>query len=601
LFAAANGSGADKESSSYSDGLIALAKHCDEVGLKEQAEITRSWIVPRHDGRHYLYLPGNTASAFPKPSAVAIIKDWQDKFVALRREQAAELFKAAKAASDAGQPSRAYQLLHEVIHEDSEHPQARRILGYTKSARGEWVLPEAEKMVAQPGRLDHATLGWRARTYWRLETLHFQIVTNHSPHEALELGRQLENLDALWRQIFFRYWSSPEALAARFAGRDEPLAPERPKMQVVLFKNSNEYQKQLAPAEPQIGVTLGIYLHKQRTSFFYAGDTSVYPTWYHEATHQLFQESVPGATGDPGLERNFGVLEGAALYMESLADHGSYWTAGGCESDRLQFARYRTLSGDFAMPLANLTALSREKVQKHPEIRKLYAQAAGYTHFLIDGNDGKYREPFVDLLTAIYQGTDAADTLAKRTGQDLAVLDQEYKSFLNVTDDDLAAIPSPGRIRDLSLGQTSVTDRGLATLSGYKALQWLDLSATQISDAGLKQLAAANGLKNLFLERAKITDASLPLIGSFKQLEVLDLSHLAVTDEGLAPLAGLRGLKSLYLSGSPITDAALVHLRGLKQLETLDTEGTKITAEGLKRLAAVLPKLKTSTSSSSQP
>src|SRR5207247_871918 len=118
--------------------------------------------------------------------------------------------------------------------------------------------------------------------------------------EALELGERLESLHTLWRQIFFRYWSSSEALAARFAGRHEPLARERPKMQVVLFKNREEYVAQLAPVEPQIAATLGYYAHKQRTTYFYAGGPEVYPTWQHEATHQLFQESIPGTTDNPG-------------------------------------------------------------------------------------------------------------------------------------------------------------------------------------------------------------------------------------------------------------------------------------------------------------
>ena len=103
--------------------------------------------------------------------------------------------------------------------------------------------------------------------------------------------------------------------------------------------------------------------------------------------------------------------------MESLRpSYDGYWTAGGCEADRLQFARYRALSGDSSMPLAALVTLGREQMQASPDIRKLYAQAAGLAHFLIDGEGGKHREAFVDLLTAIYRGDDRPTRSPKLTG-----------------------------------------------------------------------------------------------------------------------------------------------------------------------------------------
>jgi hypothetical protein len=278
--------------------------------------------------------------------------------------------------------------------------------------------------------------------------------------------------------------------------------------------------------------------------------------------------------------------------MESLAQHDGYWTAGGWEADRLQFARYRVLSGELNLPLAPISALSRDAIQTSRDIGRIYTQAAGLAHFLIDGEGGKYREGFVDLLAATYRGEDAADSLAKFTGQPLASLDEEYRAFLNVTDDDLARAPDPSRLKNLSLCRTSVSDQGLAHLAARKNLQWLDLSFTSATDAGLTHFQANSGLKQLFLEGTKITSASLPVIASFKQLEELDLSRLPISDDALASLAGLRNLKTLYLTGCPVTDAGLTHLLGMKQLQSIEYGGTKITADGMKRLGAVLPKLK---------
>jgi hypothetical protein len=603
--------------------LEALAAKCDELKLPEQASITRAWRIERYPSRQYLFLPGAADVPPPDGKSPDFVKKWYAKFRELRIEQAANLFTEAEQALADDRPARAYQLLFEALREDPDHAEARRILGYNRKGNGPWLLPETERMRAEVGRVPHARLGWAAGKYWRLETPHFQIVTNHSAKEALEAGNLLEDLHALWRQMFFRYWSNRAALEARFAGGREPLAPARPRMQVVLFKSRDEYLAKLAPAQPQIGLTMGIYLDQERTSYFYAGDTSIYPTWQHEATHQLFQEAVPGTIDHPGEEQNFWAIEGVALYMESLKrGHSTFskgcWTAGGCEADRLQFARYRALAGDFYQPLASLVTLGREELQTSADIRKLYAQSAGISQFLMiadiptrsisesgtltrsvsegtaesaSSGTPAYREAFTDLLTAIYRGDDTSESLAKLTGAPYPALDEQYRTFLNVTDDDLAGIPDPLAVKNLSLGRTSVTDAGLAHLAGCKNLQWLDLSLTAITDGGLQPIAGAVELKQLFLEGTQVTDASLPLIAKFKQLEDLDLSKLALTNEGLAALAGLKQLKILYLTGTPITDAGLAHLRGLKQLEQLETTGTRVTPEGLRRLQAALPKL----------
>src|SRR6267142_548871 len=263
------------EPSTLADHVASLAAKCDELGLKEQAAITRGWMIQRHSGRQYLFLPAVNDPAAPKVGALEAAKQWHKKFLELRREQAAALFGEAKTASDQNQPARAYQRLHEVLREDPDHSQARRILGYVKSGN-DWRLPDWEKMVPRQPPLDHPKLPWRARGYWSLETPHFRIVTNHSKPELVEAGQQLENLHTLWRQIFFRYWSSAEALAARFAGGNEPLARERPKMEVVLFKTRQEYAAQVAAAHSKATTTLGLYDDKQRIAYFYGGDTSVY-------------------------------------------------------------------------------------------------------------------------------------------------------------------------------------------------------------------------------------------------------------------------------------------------------------------------------------
>lgn len=554
----------------FAEQMAVLAAKCDELGLAEQARISRGWMVPRHAVRQYLFLPAESDPTAVKAGAAETVQQWQRRFRELRRERAAELFAAAKEASASGEATRAYALLYEVLHEDAEHAEARRVLGYVKQA-GQWRPEGWERAAARSGAFPHPKLGWAARSYWSLETPHYTIVSNHSPGEAVEAGKQLENLHALWRQIFFSYWSTPEALAARLGGANEPLSRSRPKMQVVVFKSREEYAARVAEAHPKARSTLGLYDDKQRIAYFFGGDTSVYPTWYHEGTHQLFQEMVPDTFSEPfsepGSERDFWALEGVALYMESLAERGHYWTVGGCEAERLQLARYRVLSGDLEMPLGSIAAQSRAAIQDSDEIGRTYTAAAGLTHFFLDGNGGAYRSGFIDYLSDIYRGKSTFDALVKSVGPTAAAVEQPYRAFLKVTDDDLAAVPTFSNSVHLSLCRAEVSDAGLAKLTGTKKLKWVDLSFTRATDEGLKPFAANTSLKQLFLEGTRVTKASLPLIASFKQLEELDLSRLSIGDEDL------------------------LALRGLKQLEHLHVAGTQVTADGIKKLKSALPKL----------
>lgn len=577
----------------FAKKLESLAEKCESLGLKEEASLTRAWIIPRHPGRQYLFLPEPTDPAAVKSTAPKTQQQWHAKFREHRAAQADALWKLAQTELAAQHASLSYQLLHEVLRESPDHAEARRVLGYRK-AGNTWLLGAA---IPSPttSRKAHPKFGWEGGKYWRLETTHYSIVTDTSAKDATDLGRKLEDLHALWRQVYFAFWTNPEALKHRLDGGAEPLIRAPKKMDVVLFKDREEYVSKLSETEPKIGLTTGIYLDQQQTVFLFGGEERLVPTWYHEATHQLFQQIDRFAAGT-GKEQNYWVVEGLALYMESLASHdrgraGTFWTLGGWDSDRLQFARYRGLSGDYLLPIAKLAALGRDEVQQSPLIRRFYGQAAGFSHFLLDGNDGSYHDAAVSLMHSVYERKDRVEAIASLTGVEAESLDKQYLDYLNVTDEQLATILAPERLRNLSLGRTTVTDAGLAHLAGCKNLDWLDLSLTKTTDVGLANFKGAEKLTQLFLEGTKVTDESLKIIGTLKELEELDLSALGITDDGLAALSGLKKLRILHLTNSPIGDPGLMHLRELTNLQSLDTTGTKVTEGGQEALKKALPKL----------
>jgi len=580
--------GAASESLSFAAELQNLAQKCDELGLAEQAKLTRGWAIARDDRRQYLFLPQPKDAAAPPKSAPLRVHQWYTRFRAIRQAEAERLFRSAvaKLTSD---PADTYRLLHEVLREDPDHGRARQALGYAKNAANDW-LPRPAAYRVEAGKTDHPRYGWRRGKYWRIETPHYQILTDRSVKAGLDLAAELETLVAIWQQVFFDFWADSSVLTRRISGHGDQVTVA-PKMQVVLFRDREEYLATLGPSQPQIAVSLGLYVDTQKTAFFYAADPAPRSTWLHEATHQLFQELGKHRSG-AGERQNFWIIEGAAMYMESLTEHDGYWTVGGWEAERLQPARYRALAGDFYLPLEKLVQLGREDLQGDADIRKLYTQAGGLAHFLMDGQAGAHRDATIDYLLSVYQQTDTPQSLAAATKVSLAELDKQYLAFLQVTDDDLAQTPGLEAITQLSLGRSSVTDRGLQYLKPCRKLLWLDLSQAKVTDVGLKNLAAASSLQQLFLEGTQITNASLRVVGELTDMEELDLTRLRISDDGLQHLTGLANLKTLYLTSSPITDAGLVQLRSLKKLESLDLRGTKVTAEGVKALQIGRPNLK---------
>ena len=405
---------------------------------------------------------------------------------------------------------------------------------------------------------------------------------------ARQVAEYLERVHSAWQQLYYEYWTVPGRLTSRFGGEDVSLGPDHT-FAVILFKDRDDYVNQLSRSEPQIESSVGYYAQGRKAAFFYAGDDAARTTWVHEATHQFFQESGEVAPM-VGEQTNFWVVEGVAQYMESLVDHDGYWTTGGVDADRLQYARYRLLNEDYYVRLETLMGYGRVRLQKDADLAKLYSQCAGLAHFFMDTDHSQQMQPFLNYLRTVYRGVGEVQTLSGEFGKSYGALDQLYRGSLDVTDDDLAYVGR--RVRNLCLGHTQVTDAGLNRLRGLDQLLWLDLSFTSAGDAGLVNFVAAQPLTRLNLEKTRITAAGLDTVGTFRQLEELDLSQTAVGDEDLVKLAGLTRLKVLWLTGTHVTDDGLVALAPLRNLEQLDVANTAVTPAGLENLKKRLPKLK---------
>jgi uncharacterized protein DUF1570 len=446
--------------------LEELAGWCDERNLAEQAEKTRGWVRPRDPTRLFVsVLPDEMGPPDPPEGASTDIVAWHKRFYQLRREQAGNCYALARKAVGAGQASLAFDLIISALREDPDHKSIRRMLGF-QQYRGKW-LTNYEKERARKGYVWHDRFGWLKRNHvsqyeegkrlyegrwisadedarlhadirngWVVSTEHYNILTNHSIEEAVALGDKLEGLYRVWKQLFIRYYASESQVASLFEGRAARL--QLPQHNVVFFRNRQEYVATLRPNSPNIGISLGIYIHgvttisKKSAMYFFAGEDSDLPTLFHEATHQLFHESRK-VSQMVGHGANFWVIEGVAMYFESLKQENGSHVLGGFDAERIEVARIRLFNPEyhFYEPLAAFCELNITDIQSDQErIAMRYTQAAGLFFFLMHYDNGRYRDAVVAYLNAVYGARDSVQTLSQLTGKSYEELDREYKEFM---------------------------------------------------------------------------------------------------------------------------------------------------------------------------
>ncbi|MEZ6117901.1 MAG: hypothetical protein R3C28_15200 [Pirellulaceae bacterium] len=550
------------------------------------ANVLRQQIVYHDPSRIYLYgipttIHEEDAATTLEDHAIQTGDAQADALLQELRQRFAEyLFRLAEQALERGDAAAAYRLLHEVTHHHPQHPAAKIL--------GERSVSEVAFQV-QDQRRPHPKFGWPGQSYVQIRTDHFQILTNADLEAAKRLALHLEQLQAAWRQLFFDYWSHPAALKNAWKGSGL-TDRQRRRFNVALFADRAEYVNYLQQMEPQASITLGYYHGVSRQAFFYVGEANE-STWLHEATHQLFQETQRVRL-PVGANANFWALEAVAMYMESLQPCGSAWSVGGLEAERLQIARYRRLVDQQFVPLATLSTWGQRQLQQDPNIQRIYSQAGGVAHFLMQGEQGKYRDAFLRLIREVYDRQDKPGSLAALAEVSFETLDQQYQTFCNIGDHDLQQLDNRIAPQQLVLRSTNVTDEGMSAVARWDQLRWLDLTDTAVTDKGLAGLDSATVLQQLTLERTDVTDRTAQRISRLTALRQLDLSSTKITDVGAASLSGLTHLESLWLTSTAITDEAADSLQKLRSLRQLDIQNTRVSALRSQQLQQSLPELR---------
>lgn len=373
--------------------------------------------------------------------------------------RAAESFKAAIASAHRNHASMAYRSVFEALHFDADYEPARRLLGYVRY-RDQWQTPFEVRQLSA-GKVWSPRFGWLPQDHleryengerfyrgrwmtaeqesklrtsinqgWRVESENYSVLTNDSLESGVQLSQRLERLHVVWMQLFAGYVLDQPELVRRFDGKP-PRGRGIKQHEVVYYRSRAEYNDALRKQQPKIEMTLGIYFDNERTAYFFAGDDQDLGTVWHEATHQLFSETRPTAR-NVGRKHNFWAIEAVACYLESMQENlaDGYVTLGNPNAGRMPAALQRLLKDDFYVPLAELTAMGMEELQADDRIARIYSQSAGLATFFLEANDGKYCEPFVAYLRAIYDGRADENTLSSLTRRSYSELDLEYRQWM---------------------------------------------------------------------------------------------------------------------------------------------------------------------------
>ncbi len=471
--------------------LNLLADRLSPKDRAEGADVLRSLVqqaAPTGRASRFVPLP-EVVSAPAQGRGLANIPaggeapaSWKTELLAIRQNAAQELFALAEEALTVhpNHYALADVCLRAVLERQPDHPEARRLLGHVPD-RGGWATPYALRQL-QEKKVRHPTYGWVPASWvphleqgelpapsergqkqpcwlpaaeadclhgdwtnrWKIFTEHFEIHANVPLSEAITFGRQLENLHQLFFSVLADVFGPNLPLARRFHNK-KMVGEQATRPHIVsYFATRQEFSEFLQPLQgPNIAKSLGLYIPprpggpKRVPAYFFRdekGQLPVTATLHHEVSHQLLFES---GLGDPNAfeknDGNFWVFEGLGTYFETLVTEpdGSL-QVGGVVGSRMERAVERLVHGRELIPTAQLVRFDQRGFNEGDVFLK-YQEANALTVFLMQAEDAKYREGFLDYVRDAAQGRLKRVTgrsLEDRLGIPHAKIDEELISYL---------------------------------------------------------------------------------------------------------------------------------------------------------------------------
>jgi hypothetical protein len=217
---------------SFRQRLVELETLCRRLDLPAQAEATARWFPVRDPRRQVLFVPGPVDPLKPAEDAPTIVHQWYARLMRERQQRGEELFQLALRQLERDAPTSAYQLLHECCTKPRSSGGSTR----TRLSPGGGPVGAAQFAHPRPAlRTANPALGIASGPYWVIDSEHFSVATTHSEAAGRQVAEQLEVLHAVWRQLFFPFWSNATALTRRLDTRVN-LPGGAARHNVVLFR-----------------------------------------------------------------------------------------------------------------------------------------------------------------------------------------------------------------------------------------------------------------------------------------------------------------------------------------------------------------------------
>jgi len=447
----------DKQNAEFAVRVKGLAQWCAQKGFG--AEALDLWDNAKELDPDLKGQCPAASEAIPTDDDKAAFKS---KKKAVFDSQAAELFKLGSTCYKAGLIGRAYDMVWEAVICNPDHASARKLLGQAKY-NGEW-MDNYDVAQLKRGRVFKDEYGWVSKSdlaryekglmplrgkwlpaeevqearskwssAWEFDTEHYHIQSNVSLADAVAFGKICEDNYKLFFRMFIGYFSSRNQGQMLFGGKQEKRL-----MKVNYFATKEQFKSTLGSIVPDMAAGIYISGRPQGSANFFkidwATNTKILK---HEATHQLFAESRRLAGGS---RCGAWVVEAVATYMETCSRVDGRIVTKGRKAPWVQ-AFKQVLQKGMSKPLRDFDQVSYQGFMAvGPGIA--YPQAASLACFLMEADDGNYRERFVDYVEAYYMGKlHAGGKLEEYTGTSYTELEDQFRTF--ILEDDTAAEGKP--------------------------------------------------------------------------------------------------------------------------------------------------------------
>lgn len=260
--------------------------------------------------------------------------------------------------------------------------------------KGKW-LPKA--------KVEELRRDWD--NHWVFETEHFEIHTNAPLADAVEFGREVENL----YRFFFRTWVGFYAEGGKRAdpnlvfGGGMKLGK---KLWLNYYRSRESYLEvcrtdPFLASDPLLQQSAGFYDPNNGKAFFYREDYGPnLSTIYHEVTHQIFGETKTGRGHAPPTW----MVEGLAVYMEDPVVRGEIGMerllAGAEPPPGIRPEVPRDINGFMKSTAYRDTFHGTNRSAN-------YKTGGAVVHFFMQYNGGIYRNGFIQFCQRAYRNAEA--------------------------------------------------------------------------------------------------------------------------------------------------------------------------------------------------